>query len=392
MGCLDGIVVLDLARRYPPAYAAMFLGDFGATVIKVDPPGVFLPLKREGFSEARFAAFYALDRNKRSIVLDLKNQAARSVFYRLVERADVLIEGFRPGVMDRLGVGYSRLNEINPRLIYCSLTGFGPDGPYADMPAHDMNYIALSGVLSLIGERNGRPYLPSNIIADFAGAGLHGTIGILLALIARSRTGRGQLVDISYLDASLSLLTATASDYFESGEVPRRGETPLTGSIPCAQVLECQDGEYFTIGAFEPQFWANLCCALGCEYLIPEREASGERAEEVIGELAAIFKTRTRDEWFDYLKDKQTCAAPVHYLNETFADPQVIHREMVVELEHPTIGRVNQVGVSIKLSETPGQVRFLGVPTGADTDAVLSELGYSPEDLADLRARGAFGG
>lgn len=391
MLCLDGIVVLDLARRYPGAYSSMFLADFGAEVIKVDPPNA-PRLRGKDVSEERFAAYYTLDRNKRSVVLDLKQEGAREAFRRLAQRADVLIEGFRPGVMDRLGVGYARLRELNPRLIYCSLSGFGPDGPYAAIPAHDMNYIGIGGALSLIGERDGQPYLPSNIVADFAGAGMHGVVGVLLALLAREKTGRGQFVDVAYLDSVISLLAPNVSQYFESGQVPKRGETPTTGGAPWAQVFRCQDGEYFTIGAAEPHIWANLCRALDREDLIPDHApASRERADQVIAELAAIFRTRTRDEWYQYLIDKEAAVGPVYTLDETFQDPQVIHRQMVVELEHPTLGPVKQMGVPIKLSDTPGQIRSLGVPTGADTDAVLQELGYSAAAIAELRQQGALG-
>ncbi|TAK34410.1 MAG: CoA transferase [Chloroflexota bacterium] len=392
MYSLDGIVVLDLARRYPGAYTAMFLADFGAEVIKVDPPGPSLPVQAAGTTEERFAAYNPTDRNKRSIVLDLKKEAARQVLRRLVERADVLIEGFRPGVMDRLGLGYVALSELNPRLVYCALSGFGQTGPYALVPAHDMNFIALGGALSLIGERNGRPYLPSNIVADLSGAGLHGVIGVLLALMARTKTGKGQFVDVAFLDTVLSLMTWSASEYLESGKVPKRGETRFTGSAPWAQVFRCKDGEYITIGAAEPHLWAKLCRALGREDLIPDREPSSrEQAEQVIAEFAAIFETRTRDEWNEHLKDEQTCVAPVYYINETLNDPQVLHREMLVELAHPTLGSVKQVGIPIKLSETPGSIRRLGVLTGADTDAVLQELGYRELEVAKLREDGCLG-
>ncbi len=391
MLCLEGIVVLDLARRYPGAYPAMFLADFGADVIKVDPPGINIPSVPEGFNEERYAAYNPMDRNKRSISLNLKSDGGRQVFQRLVQRADVVIEGFRPGVMDRLGVGYSRLSEINPGLIYCALSGFGQDGPYAKTPAHDMNYIAIGGALSLIGERDGQPYLPSNIVADMAGAGMHALTGILLALIARSRTGKGQFIDISYLDSVISLLTYSTSSYFETGIVPKRGETATTGSTPSAQVYRCKDGEYVTVGAAEEHLWTNFCRVLGREDLIVDREPPRERADRVISELAAIFETRTRDEWVGIFKDKQACFAPVNYINETFEDPQVLHRNMLVEVEHPTLGRVKQQGIPIKLSDTPGQIRSLGVPTGSDTDAVLDELGYSAEEKAALRETGTFG-
>ena len=391
--CLHDVVVLDLARRYPGAYTAMFLADFGAQVIKIDPPGSNLPsaVRAKGSSEERFAAYNAVDRNKRSIQLNLKTDGGREAFLRLAQKADVIVEGFRPGVMDRLGVGYSRLSEINPRLIYCALSGFGQNGPYARIPAHDMNYIGLGGALSLIGERNGQPYLPSNLVADMAGAGLHGVIGILLALIARSQTGRGQLVDVAYLDSVISLLAGAVSEFLESGRVPKRGETRLTGGAPWAQVFRCKDGEYVAIGPAEQHLWENFCRAIGREDLFPDHEPERERADQVIAELAAIFRTRTRDEWVEHFEGKEACVGPVNYVNETLRDPQVIHRQMGVEIEHPTVGPVKQMGIPIKLSDTPGKIRSLGVPTGSDTEAVLAELGYGSEEIAALREAGALG-
>jgi crotonobetainyl-CoA:carnitine CoA-transferase CaiB-like acyl-CoA transferase len=385
MLALEGLVVLDLARRYPGAYSAMFFGDFGADVIKIDPPMGGLPVQPEEVSEEKFAAYYASDRNKKSIILNLKSDEGQEVFYRLAKKADILIEGFSPGVTKRLKIDYDKIKTINPRLIYCSLTGYGHDGPYADMPGHDMNYSAIAGALSLVGERGGRPYLVSNLLADMAGAGLHGVIGVLMALVAREKTGKGQFVDISYVDGVISLLTMDASFYFATGKIPRRGETFTTGGVPWGNIFRCKDGEYVTLGCAEPHFWVNLCKALGREDLAPHHNPPEEKRDEVISALAEIFITRTRDEWFEFFKDKDTCFGPVYYLNETFSDPQVLHREMAVELEHPKFGKVKQVGIPVKLSDTPGQIRSLGVPTGTHTDEVLCDLGYSREELKKLR-------
>ncbi len=384
MLALDGILVLDLTRRYPGSYSAMFLGDFGAQVIKVDPPPAINRYPGGSPQSEKYAAFFAPDRNKRNIIIDLGKKQGQQAFYRLVKKADVLIESFRPGVMKGLGADYPTLQEMNPRLIYCSLTGFGPDGPYSHLPAHDGNYCAIAGALSLIGPRDGPPSFPSNFLADMAGAGLHGVIGILIAILARGRTGRGQFVDISYVDGVLSLLSMEASRYFATGKVPHRGETVSTGGSPRVQVFQCSDGEYFTIGCAEPHFWENLCRALGREDLITSHE--GDR---VVADMAQIFLTRTRDEWFEFLKDKDTCVGPVFNLGETFSDPQVLHRQMVVDLEHPTLGRVKQVGIPIKLSETPGEIRSLGTPSGSDTDQILSDLGYSPDEIKGMHAEGA---
>lgn len=391
MMALEGIVVLDLARRYPGAYTAMFFGDFGAEVIKVDPPGSVFPIPVIDSSTELFAAHYAPDRNKKSVVLNLKSDEGREAFYRLVKRADVLIEGFSPKVMRRLKTDYDTLKEINPRLIYCSLSGYGHTGPYADMPGHDMNYCGIAGATSLIGEKNGQPYLASNFLADMAGAGLHGVIGILIALMARQKTGQGQFVDVTYIDGVVSLLTMDASFYFATGKVPKRGETHTTGAAAWAAVHRCKDGEYITLGCAEPHFWVNLCRALGREDLIPYQNTEDEqKREEVTAALKGIFLTRTRDEWFEFFKDKETCFGPVYDLSETFSDPQILHRQLMVELDHPRVGKVRQVGIPIKLSGTPGQIQSLGTPVGTHTEEVLRGLGYSPEELQKMRAAKAI--
>jgi len=367
----------------------MFLGDFGAEVIRVDPPAVTLPAG--DIDLERLAAFQTVHRNKKSIIINLKSEDGQAVLRKLVERADVLLEGFRPGVMARLGAGYDDLKEINPRLVYCSLSGFGQDGPYALTPAHDMNYISIGGVLSLIGQRNGPPYLPSNLVADFGGAAMHGLAGILIALLARERTGRGQFVDVAYLDSVISLLSQEAPNYFLTGQVPRRGETRLTGGHPWTNVYRCKDGEYITVACIEPHFWDNLCQALGREDLIQYQRQPYpiEELDKVAEQLAEIFLTKTRDEWFEFFKEKEVCFGPVYYLNETFQDPQVLHRKMMVELDHPRVGKVKQIGLPIKLSDTPGEIKSLGTPNGYGTEEILRELGYSGEDIEALLKGGA---
>ena len=385
----EGIIVLDFARGYPGAYTTMFLGDFGADVIRVDPP---VPqVLEQGIDREERAAYQTVHRNKRSIVIDLKSGEGQLVLRRLVEKADVLLEEFRPGVMARLNADYETLKSVNPRLIYCSLSGFGPDGPYASMPAHDMNYISLGGVLSLIGQRNGPPYLPSNFIADIGGAALHGLVGILIALFAREKTGQGQLVDIAYLDSVISLLALEAPNYFRTGEVPRRGETGFTGRDPWTNVYKCKDGEYITVACIEPHFWDNLCTAIGREDLIKYQSepCPVEELDRVTAEIAGIFITKSRDEWWQFFKDKETCFGPVRYLNETFSDPQVLHRKMVVEVDHPKVGKVKQIGLPIKLSDTPGEIRNLGVPNGAHTEGILRELGYDDGKIEVLLSSGA---
>lgn len=385
----EGLSVLDFTRGYPGSHASMFLGDFGADVIRVDPPPGATP--RGDMDQEILAAYQTVHRNKRSIIINLKSEDGQAVLKKLVEKADVLLEGFRPGVMARLGAGYEDLKVINPRLVYCSLSGFGHDGPYVYRPAHDMNYISLGGVLSLIGQRNGPPYLPSNLIADFGGAAMHGLTGILIALFARERTGRGQFVDVAYLDSVISLLSQETPNYFLNGQVPRRGETRLTGAHPWTNVYRCKDGEYVTIACIEPQFWDTLCKEFGREDLIRyQREPfPQEELDDVTRQLAEVFLTRTRDEWVEFFEGKEVCFGPVNYLNETFQNPQVLHRRMVVEIDHPKAGKVKQIGLPIKLSDTPGEIRSLGTPNGTDTGEILRELGYAEEEVGALLDSGA---
>jgi crotonobetainyl-CoA:carnitine CoA-transferase CaiB-like acyl-CoA transferase len=385
---LEGVTVLDLARGYPGAYTTMFLGDFGADVIRVDPPPRAEQPPEPAIKEA---AYNTVNRNKRSIVINLQTAAGQEVFRRLVKTADVLLEGFRPGVMKRLGADYEALKSTNPRLVYCSLSGFGQTGPYAHLPGHDMNYISIAGLLSQIGPKGGAPCLPSNYLADMAGAGLHGVVGILLALSAREKTGRGQYVDISYLDGAMSLLAYDAPRYFATGVVPKRGESNFTGGLPWVNVYRCKDGEYITVATLEGHLYENLCRALGREDLIGGQREPPEQHEATKAAFAEAFLQRTRNEWWDFFKDKDTCVGPVYYLDEALRDPQVQHRGMVVEVAHPSLGPVKQLGIPIKLSETPGKIKSLGRVSGADSRSVLVGLGYSEEQIKALGDQGVVG-
>ncbi len=393
MQALDGITVLDLGRGYPPAHSAMFLGDFGARVIRVDPPGR-IGITRPGETETqaeRFAAFDRTSRNKETVKINLRSDEGRKVFYRLVKEADVLLEGFRPGVMKRLGADYAALKTINPRLIYCSESGYGPDGPYARIPGHDPCYLSIAGALSMIGPRDGAPCPPSNYLGDMAGAALHGLIGILIALIAREKTGQGQFVDVTYTDAVISLMDMETVSFFLTGTVARRGETFITGAVAWSNVYKCKDGEYFSVACGEFHFWENLCRAIQREDLIAYHSYPPERQDKGIKALTEIFLTKTRDEWWEFFKDKDTCVAPVYYINEAVRDPQVLHREMVLERDHPTLGTVRQIGFPVKLSDTPARIKRLGTVVGSDTEKIMKELGYSREEIHRLQQEKAIG-
>ena len=391
MAIFDGIKVLELARVPPAEMPGMFLADYGADVLKIDTPE---PGRQASAQEERRAAFAFVNRNKRSMALNMKSPAGQEIFRKLAAEADVIIEGFRPGVMQRLGAGYDDLKKINPRLIYCSLSGFGQSGPYRDYPAHDMNYLSLGGVLNLIGEPDRKPVIPLNLVADYAGASLHGALGIVLALYARERTGRGQLVDVSYLDTTVSLLAATPNMrfFFSDGLAPRRGEGFLGGSYPYYAIYDTRDGKLLTIGCTEPWLWDNFCKAIGkpefskyarkADQFVRAANAEEEKARK---DIEAIIKTRDRDEWYDILVKADVCVGKVYDVEEMVQDPQINHRQMIVEAEHPRLGKVKQFGIAIKLSDTPGAVRTAAPLPGENTDEVLKTLGLTAEKIAELR-------
>jgi crotonobetainyl-CoA:carnitine CoA-transferase CaiB-like acyl-CoA transferase len=301
---LNGIKVLDLTKLAPGPFCTMILGDLGAEIIKIEEPGPPSGRRAAQAGTARVAASNAgsspgnaLMRNKKSIGLNLKSGAGKEIYLRLAQRADVVVEEYRPGVAKRLGVDYDTLSKRNPKLIYCAITGFGQDGPYRDFVGHDLNYIATAGALSLLGRRGQPPTIPHNIIADYAGGGMHGAIGVLAALMARTQTGRGQYVDISMMDGTMALLAQTFSTFFATQNIPQRGETALDGGIPNYNVYLTRDDKYITIGSIEPWFFANLCRTLGCEQYIPYEFDSSKR-EEIQRCFTEQFKTKTRDEWF----------------------------------------------------------------------------------------------
>ena len=400
MLALEGVKILDLSALVPGAFCTMLLGDLGADVLKIEAPRANVLKHSSGAvsveEQRKTAAYYALDRNKKSMVVDLKSKKGRAIFYRLCQHADVIVEGFRPGVTRRLKVDYDTINEVNPRIVYCSLSGYGQDGPYHTFPGHDINYIAMAGVLGLIGSSEGPPVIPLNLVADFAGAALYGALGISVALLARSKTGKGQYIDAAYLDGAISLMTWFNCGYFLDGSMLKRGESWLHGEYPYYGVYETKDGKYITIGCLEPHFWENLCRLLNQEGYIPcgfalehtFHKPEGAKWDEIHSSLKQTFLTRTRDEWFELLTRNDVPAGKVQTPDEVFSDPQVLHRQMVIEVDHPTLGKVKQVGVAPRLCGTPGKVRSLSPVPGEHTDETLRGLGYQQGEIEHLRQEG----
>ncbi len=387
---LEGITILDLTRLLPGPYGTMLLADLGAEVIKIEEPEVgdyareFPPsVGGEG------AAFQAVNRNKKSVALNLKAEAGKAVFRRLAATADAVVEQFRPGVMDRLGLGWESLKALNPSLVYCALTGFGQDGPYRNRVGHDINYVAIGGLLHLTGLEGGPPVLPGVPVADLS-AGMTAALGILAALLARARVGEGRFVDVSMLDSVMSWLGLQAALLGATGKVPQRGRWFLGGVLPGYQVYETKDGRHITVGALEDKFWRNLCVALGREDLIPFAEPDEPKRREVQAELARLFKAKTRDEWCAQLAEVEVCFGPVYDLAEAFADPQIMHRGMAAEVPLPEGTSMVLPGTPLHLSSGT-RTRHEPPPSlGEHTVAILARAGYSREEIAALQTAGVI--
>jgi alpha-methylacyl-CoA racemase len=395
VNALEGVKVLDLSRLLPGGFCSLLLADFGAEVLKVEDTGMgdyvrWGPPYYDGAEEsARSALFLALNRGKRSIRLDLKNEKGKEVMRRLAREYDVLLESFRPGVLDRLGVGYEELRKENPGLVYCAITGYGQDGPYTARSGHDMNYLGLNGLLALTGDADGPPVQSAGQIADVGGGALMAAVGILVALRERERSGEGQVVDVSMFDGALSWLSLVAAKYLAEGEAPRRGDPELAGRLICYRPYACKDG-WVTLGALEPKFWQAWCQGVGREDLMDK--AFERPGSEAHAEVERIFLERTREEWREFASQHDCCLEPLLELDEALDSELVRAREMVLELDQPGTHGVRQLGVPVKLSRTPGGAQGPGPVLGEHTEEVLAGLGYSREEIEALQEGGAVGG
>ncbi len=381
---LQGTRILDMAWIGPGPFCANMLGDLGAEIIKIHEPD---PDRRGGLIKFAFPAdspdFPGL-RNIKTMGLDLKSNDGRNIFYELARTADVIMEGYRPGVMKRLGVDYDTVKVINPATVYASLSGYGQEGPYRDVVGHDINYISIGGLLGMTGSIDGPPVPPGTLIADFAAGGMGAAIGILAALMAREKTGKGQFVDVSLTDGIVEMLYLWIMPYLLFGIENKRGDTIFTGHFPWYNVYETKDSKYVSVAAFEPHFYRNLCELLGREDFIEHQFAEGEKRDEIMQFFKQTFLTKTRDAWLEILRSKDTCVAPVYTLDEVVVDPQLIARGMIRELPHPTLGSVKQVGSMLKLSDSPFQVRYWATRFGQYTDEILHELGYDDTRIKNL--------
>lgn len=378
---LDGIRVLDLTRLLPGAYCTLLLADMGADVVKVEEPtsGDYMrwyPPLHDGQS----LLFNALNRNKRSLTLDLKTEAGRDLFLALSEQADVVVEGNRPGVMERLGLGWPVLHELNSKLVMCAITGYGQSGPLSQRAGHDLNYMAIAGALSLNARSGEAPHPLAVQVADIGGGGQAAATAILGALLSVARGGDGRYLDVSMTDGAFSWLAVPFAQVRAQGHV-QRGMHRLTGRYACYGVYECADGRYVSVGALEPKFWRALCEALDRHDLIDDQYAEGGAQERLRAALSSVFATRTRDEWTRALGGLEVCCEPVLELEEVAEHPQIRARGLVVE--QPT---GVEIAPAVRLSS---DWRRAGPPRlGENTAEVLAEVGVEAARLQELRAAG----
>jgi crotonobetainyl-CoA:carnitine CoA-transferase CaiB-like acyl-CoA transferase len=375
--------VVDLTRLLPGAFATALLADLGADVVKVEQPGIGDPMRAYEPRIGDASAFtWVSDRNKRSIAVNLRDERGAGVVRRLAEEADVLVESFRPGVADRLALGGEALRALNPRLVYCSISGYGSDGPLAAEPGHDLNYIGRAGLLSHTGV-DGRAAVPGVQIADLAGGSLLGVAGILAALVHAQRTGEGDHVDVSMTDGAFALQALMLGAFFADRRPPGIASEMLNGGVPCYGVYDCADGRRITVGALEPQFWRAVCEGVGRPDLLPT-----QMDPAALPEWRAIFAARSLADWLAAFDGLDACVGPVNDLAQAVDDPQLRHRGMVVELDDPVAGPMPQLGTPIHLRDHPAGIRSPAPPLGGATRAVLEALGYEPGAISAMLAEG----
>jgi formyl-CoA transferase len=391
---LENLTVIDLTQVMAGPFCCQLLGDLGADVIKVEPVGrgdATREATGHRLPRGESAAFLAVNRNKRSIAIDLQTQAGLAAFRRLAEKADIVVESFRPGVAARLGVDYASLREVNERLVYASISGFGQTGPYAARPGYDLIAQAMSGIMSVTGSPGGAPVKSGVPVADMS-AGMLCAVGILSACLARTVTGRGQAVDTSLYDAALAVSVWETAELWATGEAPARLGSAHRVNAPY-EALPTRDG-YLTIGANNARLWERLCVVLDRSDLLADTRfaTNADRVRhraELASELTRALSTRDTEEWVSLLLDAGVPAGPIRDYRESCADPHTLAREMVVEMDHPVEGRVRALGIPVKLSETAGSVRRVPPQLGEHTDEILRAAGYSDAEIGELRSEGA---
>jgi crotonobetainyl-CoA:carnitine CoA-transferase CaiB-like acyl-CoA transferase len=388
-GALTGFKVLDLSRLLPGPFCSMLLADLGADVIKIEDPKVGDYIRWWPPRIGKNSGFHVvLNRNKRSLTLNLKSREGGDIFTRLVREADVVLEGFRPGVMKKLGLDFETLKTVNPRLVFCSISGYGQEGPRALKAGHDINYLALNGVLSYSG-RNGKPTIPGVQIADLGGGALLAAFSILAALLAREKMGQGQFIDISMSDGAMTWNCLRWGQVMADGRIPAPGDDFLNHGYACYNVYETRDGRFMALGALEPQFWKAFCDGMGRpqwnrkDYFDP-----GPHQDVLQSEIAEAFKEKTQAEWVEVLAAYDCCCEPVRSLAEVMDDQDLRARQIVVDLVHESWGAYRQLGIAPKFSMTPGEIRSHAPELGEHSEAILLDAGYSRSEIGRFKEAG----
>jgi alpha-methylacyl-CoA racemase len=380
---LDGITVLDFSSVGPASRCSRILADYGARVIKISPP------PRKGSVQIQPPHYaYSANRGMKRIQIDLKAAAGKTTFLRLVAAADVVIESFRPGVADRLGIGYEDLRRINERIVYCSTSGYGQDGPYARRAGHDLNYLALGGFLHTTGRRSdGGPALPGATVADSAGGGMHAAIAILTALLHRHASSKGSYLDVSVTEGVLSFMSLPIDQHLATGEHPQPGHDLLTGRYACYDVYPTRDGKWISVAAIEPVFYANLCRALGLEAWIPH-QTDDNRQDEIRAAFRETFASRDRDDWVAELAPRDTCVGPVYSISDLVGDPHLLSRGAFVDAEDEEHGSFRQLGPVLAGATRADSTYDVPDASKTDTDELLNGIGLSDEEIEKLRGEG----
>ncbi|WP_300328295.1 CaiB/BaiF CoA-transferase family protein [Accumulibacter sp.] len=382
---LAGLRVLDLTRLLPGPLATMHLADLGADVIKIEDTGAGDYARTAGAVHGGISYFQLVNRNKRSLCLDLKQASAVAVFLRLAATADVIVEGFRPGIVDKLGIGYSSVSAINPRIAYCAITGYGQDGPYRDRAGHDLNYLAYCGLLDQIGLPGGPPALPNFQIGDLFGGSLTALVGILAGIVDARASGRGRYIDVAMTDSVFAHSFFPLLAVLAFGQALPRGEDLLAGGMPSYAVYATRDGRHLAVSAMEPKFWQTLCQVLDRPDLQAFAFATGSEGQRVRDELAQIFAARSFAEWSEVFARVDCCVSPVLRFEESLANEQLLARGMIVEVDG-----VKQFAPPYKISEFSFAARRTAPAAGEHSTEILHELGCELDEIARLRATGAI--
>ncbi len=388
---LEGIRVLDLSTMLPGPFCTQVLADYGAEIIKIEDKVGDRGRWSPPFIDDQGALFYAVNRNKKSISLDLRSEEGKNIFEKLVANSDVILDAFRPGVMDKLGLSYEVLKQVNERIIYCALNGFGSTGPLIHTAAHDINIMSLAGITDLSGTKDSLPSLSTLQLTGIAGGSLYAVMAILMALINRQKTGRGQFCDVSMMDGAISLLAYTLGEWSGSGLLPERGNGLLTGGFAFYQIYETSDNKYISLGAVESKFWREFCERIGKpEYL--DSQWKPELQEQMIAGIRTVIKEGSQAEWLEIFADANICLAPVLNLEEMSKHPQVVDRDMIIKMKDFRDSGKDMFlsGLPIKFSDTPGEIKLNFPETGEHTVEILLAAGYTAEEIELFKINGVI--